>query len=237
LNDRDLLPIFPIPHSKRLSKHGLTGFQNMIHGRGIDWGRFIDVDIRSYGADKGKKQRLQLAYRIDPSFVHPLGRLPNAVVSDKPKSLGERNLLRSLSMGLPSGQDVARAMEIEPLKDEQIIIAKAVDVPDPADGPSLNIVQAAGKAFAGNCPLWTYVLAEAAQNKESVKIPVKEDISISTPKLGPVGGRIVAEVFLGLMFGDGASLLSRDPFWQPASGRNFALRDFVRYALGDGPPL
>jgi len=94
-----------------------------------------------------------------------------------------------------------------------------------------------GKAFAGNCPLWTYVLAEASQNKESVRIPVKEDISISTPKLGPVGGRIVAEVFLGLIFGDGASLLSRDLFWQPATGKSFALKDFVTYALGRGPAL
>ena len=40
------------------------------------------------------------------------------------------------------------------------------------------------------------------QHKEAVKVPVKEDITIKTPKLGPVGGRIVAEVFLGLMFGD-----------------------------------
>jgi len=68
--------------------------------------------------------------------------------------------------------------------------------------------------------------------KEKVKITVKEDISITTPKLGPVGGRIVAEEFLGLMFGDAHSLLRLDPYWQPKQGATFALKDFVAYALG-----
>jgi hypothetical protein len=86
--------------------------------------------------------------------------------------------------------------------------------------------------FAGNCPLWTYILAEAMQHKEPVKIPVKENITITTPKLGPVGGRIVAEVFLGLMFGDANSLLTLNPKWTHDSGTNFALKDFVNYPLG-----
>ena len=69
------------------------------------------------------------------------------------------------------------------------------------------------------------------QHKESVKIPVKENVTITTPKLGPVGGRIVAEVFLGLMFGDTNSMLRLDPKWKPKTP-NFALKDFVNYALG-----
>src|SRR3989454_330847 len=88
------------------------------------------------------------------------------------------------------------------------------------------------KVFANNCPLWTYILAEAAHHREAVRIPVKENVTINTPRLGPVGGRIVAEVFLGLMFGDKTSLLSQDPDWQPKQGANYALKDFVNYALG-----
>jgi hypothetical protein len=42
----------------------------------------------------------------------------------------------------------------------------------------------------------------------------------------------VAEVFLGLLFGDPHSLLSLDPHWQPAGGPGYALKDFVNYALG-----
>ena len=65
-----------------------------------------------------------------------------------------------------------------------------------------------------------------------MKIPVKEDISINTPQLGPVGGRIVAEVFLGLLFGDGDSFLRINPQWHPPQGVRYTLKDFVRYALG-----
>jgi hypothetical protein len=93
-------------------------------------------------------------------------------------------------------------------------------------------LQGFGDTFKRNCPLWTYILAEAMHHKEPVKIPVLEDVTIGTPKLGPVGGRIVAEVFLGLMFGDSHSLLSSDPNWQPDSGPDYALKDFVKYALG-----
>jgi hypothetical protein len=213
-----LLPIFPVPGK---SKEGLTGFQTMKTERGIDWGRFIDIDIRAYdGTEDAQKKRLQFAYRMDTSLVKPLGTLPKVVAGDPPASLAERNLLRGWRLGLPSGQHVARAMRVEPLKENQILIGKAVDPDkaDPAEKP-VPIVEAGGKVFARNCPLWVYILAEAAQHQVSVKIPVKENMSITTPQLGPVGGRIVAAVFLGLMFGDGGSLLSRNPYWVPATGR------------------
>jgi len=48
-------------------------------------------------------------------------------------------------------------------------------------------------------------------------------------------GRIVAEVFLGMLFGDNDSYLSADPEWTPTIGRvkgQFTLRDLVAYALG-----
>jgi hypothetical protein len=34
------------------------------------------------------------------------------------------------------------------------------------------------------------------------------------------------------MFGDANSLLSLHPNWQPKQGPNYALKDFVNYALG-----
>jgi hypothetical protein len=61
---------------------------------------------------------------------------------------------------------------------------------------------------------------------------VTEKLTINTPRLGPVGGRIVAEVLLGLLAGDSNSLLTIDPLWHPPSGPNFRLKDFVNYALG-----
>ena len=227
LNDDDatLQQIFP----------AFTGFQPMASGRGIDWGRFIDVDLRTSSESKpaDTKRRLQFAYRIDTSVVNPLGNLPPVIVDSMP-SLAERNLRRGFRLGLPSGQCVARAMGIAPLRDDQIIIGKSVDKPEVGDvvGP-ITADNVGGSVFAGNCPLWTYILAEAAIYKEKETIPVKETgKTIQTPKLGPVGGRIVAEVFLGLMFGDANSMLRLDPGWYPAAGANYRLKDFVNFALG-----
>jgi hypothetical protein len=238
LNDDDntLLPIFPVPAQGL--PDGLTGFQEMAKNRGIDWGRFIDTDIRSYGTnneqDPSNKKRLQFAYRIDTSLVTPLSMLPPSVASDPPPSLPQRNLIRSFELGLPSGQDVARAMRVKALGDDQITIGKAVDKPDTGDvrGTIASIKEL--EAFKGRCPLWTYVLAEAFRTQTLIDIPVTEKKKISTPQLGPVGGRIVAEVFLGLLFGDDDSYLRQDPNWEPKLENNgaFRLRDLVKYALG-----
>jgi len=59
------------------------------------------------------------------------------------------------------------------------------------------------------------ILAEAMHKREEVKLPVVEDVKVSVPLFGLVGGRIVAEVFLGLMFGDRHSMLSIAPGWKP----------------------
>jgi hypothetical protein len=227
LNDAILLPIFPVPAQG--FPEGLTGFRPMIPQWGIDWGRFIDIDVRpSDGNDAAKQNRLQFAYRIDTSLVNPLGALPPSVAQN-PSSLAARNLLRAWRLGLPSGQDVARAMKLVPLEDKQIFIGQGL-----ASGlPKQTILDIAGGKFAGKCPLWTYILAESMLNMEKVQIPVAEGTTILTPRLGPVGGRIVAEVFLGLMFGDPHSLLSQQPDWCPKAGPAYRLKDFVNFALGN----
>ena len=253
LNDDDatLLPIFPIPAGFPGAPpggipSGLTGFQAMGKNRGIDWGRFVDIGTpRAYGddpdtvkpANEGMKKRLQFAYRIDTSVVTPLSVLPESVASDQPRSLAQRNLLRGFELGLPTGQCVAKAMGVTPLTDDQIVIGKAVDQPGDGDvrGTVASLPELA--AFRGKCPLWTYILAEAATkaNVVKVKIPVTPEIEITTPQLGLVGGRIVAEVFLGMLFGDKESFLSVDPEWIPTIGNaksEFRLRDLVAYALG-----
>jgi len=63
-------------------------------------------------------------------------------------------------------------------------------------------------------------------------IPVKGRQVITTPQLGPVGGRIVASVFLGLMFADSHSYLSEQPTWKPAGPQPYTLKDFVRHVTG-----
>ncbi|MDD1453170.1 heme peroxidase family protein, partial [Sphingomonas sp. H160509] len=76
-----------------------------------------------------------------------------------------------------------------------------------------------------NTPLWFYVLQEA----ESLE---------SGEQLGPVGGRIIAEVFLGLIEGDRSSYLSQEPDWQPFlktintnhQNEQFSMIDLLRFA-------
>ena len=56
--------------------------------------------------------------------------------------------------------------------------------------------------------------------------------------LGPVGGRIVAEVFIGLLQGDPYSYLSQDVDWTPflptidpaTTGSDFQMVDLLRFA-------
>jgi len=239
LNDDDstLLPIFNTPEAQKAGfKDDLSGFRSMVSNRAIDWGRFIDIDKRIYDgtADQNKK-RLQFAYRIDTSVVFALSNLPiPSVVAAPPPALPVRNLLRGWRLELPSGQHVAQAMGVRPMDDKDIRIGKGVDKPDPSDPPIISIDQV-DPIFKNNCPLWTYILAEAMNKQTKAQIPVQENISITTPQLGDVGGRIVGEVFLGLMFGDNNSLLSLEPVWKPAKS-DYRLRDFVNYALGN-PPL
>ena len=70
-------------------------------------------------------------------------------------------------------------------------------------------------------PLWFYILREAE---------VKEN----GERLGPVGGRIIAEVFLGLLQGDSMSYLRQDPRWIPtlpsAVEDTFRMADLLRFA-------
>lgn len=234
-----LVQIFPDPNNP--DKNALTGFRAMGPGRAIDWGRFIDLDTRAYGVEDDdtnadNKKRLQFAYRIDTALVDPLRKLPPEVASN-PSSLALRNLERGWRLGLPSGQAVARAMHLTPLTDDQIVIGKAVDEPGTGD-PQTKIATIANGVFADNCPLWAYILAEARQFQTPVTIPATGAPGpINTPQLGPIGGRIVAEVFLGMMFGDASSVLSLDPNWAPVTGSGFALKDLVAYALGQGDPL
>jgi hypothetical protein len=74
--------------------------------------------------------------------------------------------------------------------------------------------------FDKSTPLWYYALKEAKLLGESLH-------------LGPVGGRIVAEVLIGLLQTDPGSYLLSQPSWQPTlqnPGSGFRMTDFLAYA-------
>jgi hypothetical protein len=105
-------------------------------------------------------------------------------------------------MGLPSGQDVARYMDVAPLDDSVLHVGKATENDTPKNTPLIEV----SASFADNAPLWYYILAEAQQQFVTNATPIH---------LGEVGGRIVAEVFVGLLLGDQYSFLSQAPGWKP----------------------
>ena len=154
--------------------------------------------------------RPQLSYKIDTSLAHPLGDLPPRIAKD-PSSLALRNLERGAMFQLPSGQQVARALGIPPIADEDLLIGKAT-----ADGQRKPITKVA-PGFADNAPLWAYILSEAQVTswKGADSQLAEDDIPV---KLGPVGGRLVAEVFASLLRGDPTSYLNADHKFVPISG-------------------
>jgi len=197
---------------------GLNGFREFPDAWAIDWSLFFDM-----GNDPPKTglNRLQKSYKIDTSLVNPLGTLPRSIAPDV-RSLAERNLKRGVRLGLPSGQAVARAMDLEPIPDEELRVGKATK----EDSSKNKRITKISRAFASNAPLWFYVLAEAQQQFKKDDTPIR---------LGPVGGRIVTEVFVGLLLGDRHSFLSQAPSWKPdpafTSEGKFGIADLIKQAV------
>lgn len=145
--------------------------------------------------------------RIDGKISSTLFRLPLFAIAsgDPPTSLPQRNLLRQVTWSLPSGQSIAREMRVDALA--------------PTD---LAELEGYGLGLERHTPLWYYALKEAGVMAEGLR-------------LGPVGGRICAEVIIGLLQSDSESFLSRRN-WTPEIPRrngttgDFRMVDFLTFA-------
>ncbi|MGH9219163.1 MAG: peroxidase family protein [Vicinamibacterales bacterium] len=143
--------------------------------------------------------------RIDTMLSTPLFDLPlGAIPSGQPPvSLAERNLLRHLTWQMPSGQAIAEAMGGPVLSDAHFAELKAIYPP-----------------FVSSTPLWYYVLREA-------------DVLANGETLGPIGGRLVAETFIGLLRADQQSILNQAAPFVPSLGPSpgeFQMIDLFRIA-------
>jgi Animal haem peroxidase len=101
-------------------------------------------------------------------------------------------------------------------------IARAMAI-TPMDDASLGISDISDQ-FIDSAPLWFYILKEAEAGGGG--------------QLGPVGGRIVAEVLLGLLKGDPFSYINVEPNWTPTLGATpgqFAMPDLVNFVNGQQP--
>ena len=106
-------------------------------------------------------------------------------------------------------------------------VARAMGL-EPLANERMNL----GVDIGAEAPLWYYILKEAEQEP------------INGKRLGPVGARIVGEVFVGLAKGDPNCFINVDPTWTPkvagmveAVGDKLELRDILRFAGVGGDPF
>ena len=155
--------------------------------RYIGWQTFFD-----FGDGQVKNNK-----KVDTTISSVLFTLPVPAIAPhtqtSPTVLPQRNLLRQLTWGLPSGQAIAGAMKVPGLSTSDLSDIAGVYAP-----------------FATSTPLWYYVLAEAKAATAGLT-------------LGPVGGRIVTETLIGLLRADPTSYLSLFPRFQPLLGTDLRL--------------
>lgn len=144
--------------------------------------------------------------KIDTKLPGELMNLPARIASN-PSSLAARNLSRGRTFRLPSGQAIAGQMVRDGL------LAEADVLPVHGDIAAQGLKET---------PLWYYVLQEAQELG-------------SGNKLGPVGGRIVGEVIVGLIeeyrdrTGKGLDLIP-DVAVPQADANRFQVVDLLRFA-------
>ncbi len=184
------------------------------------------------------KVRLQFAYKIDTTLADPMAALPPSVLptsrdpggavaevekaicpdqipppKDRP-SLALLNLLRGNTYKLPSGQAIATALKIASLDSKYLVTRQPGKKEKTFKFVKIDL------ALQQDTPLWFYILAEAqASIVDKIKLDADGEFSenqlleteIAKTQLGWVGGRIVAEVFYGLMDSDNESYINSAP--------------------------
>lgn len=201
------LPIFnsdPDPaHAK-----DLRGLRPLYQDATIDWNYFFDIPGLN---PPGQRNFARL---IDTQLARPLHDLPDSVVAHVPGAilaLAQRDLLRGKRLGLPAGQDIAARMQ-------QLLPS----MPAPLTNTQLDPTGRFGLAnpgWSGKSPLWFYCLREAELG--------------GGHKLGPVGGRLCAEVILGLLQLDSQSYWNAPTPFTPVSP-NFTMGQLLKLA---GAPI
>jgi hypothetical protein len=128
----------------------------------------------------------QRAKRIDSRLPAPLIALPTQISGAEPGTDYASLANRDLQRGHAVGLASGEA------------VARRLGV------PALSAAQIGLEehGWAGETPLWFYILKEA-------------EVLHDGDRLGPVGGRIVGEVLVGIIDGDPGSFRSVDPGWTP----------------------
>lgn len=155
----------------------------------IDWRFFFDIDPQVQPTPGRKIDEKLSVPALNQLPDNATGDTAGLAVNHLQRSLAFRNLRRSQSFSLPSGEEVAKAFGEPILTERQLGLRQKLD-PDAVETP-----------FRAS-PLWYYILRESK-------------VRFNGERLGPVGGRILAEVFIGMLQIDKRSYLSQNPNWKP----------------------
>ena len=210
--------------------NNLNGARPLLPRLRLQWSKFFNDPLAPKNPDGTVPRTARPVRQFDGTLATPLFMLPAQALPDSnidENLLAVRNLHRGKKMGLPSGQQVARLMGVTPLTNAQLWQSHRIEVkipipttePTPFTPPAVaNVVQVirefdvenqdlkqvlADPGWNGEAPLWFYILKEA-------------EIVGKGRTLGPVGGRIVAEVLVGLLQKDLNSYLYLNAAWKPA---------------------
>lgn len=167
----------------------------------LEWRKFLEL---------GRN----VARRIRPQMVEPLAKLldeANVMVKGETR-LAVQDLKRAYMLRIPSGQAMADRLQCEKLSKEDLLAATVSD-------DQAKVLTSSG--FLNQTPLWFYILAEADNNYRAN--------GYDKFKLGPVGGRLVAEVLIGLIKDFPESFMNTG--WRPSTKNNkFLIPDLLKLA-------
>lgn len=179
------------------------GCPNLPGNKIIQWRKFL-----------GGEGSRNTARKIRPQMVEPLFTLLNEanVPVKGERRLAVQDLKRGYMMRIPTGQALAARIGVK--KEDELTSDDLEKFAVNAE--QLNVLKTS--EFLTKTPLWFYILAEAAKQNND--------------QLGPVGGRLVAEVIVGLIRRIPDSFLNKD--WTPSGfgfqqGR-FFITDLLRLA-------
>jgi Animal haem peroxidase len=151
------------------------------------------------------KRPPQASKRIDTVLAHSLIDLPDSVVGNT--EISEQHSL--------AYRDLVRGEALDLPSGEAIAGVMGVE-PLSQDEVGLRAM-----GWQSETPLWYYILKEA-------------EVRQGGKRLGEVGGRIVAEVLLGLIDGDPTSYRDVEAEWRPelpsSQADRFTMTDLLRYA-------